>query len=1089
MSNTLPTWRQACNPHHDIREDAVSEALFAVNLSRAIADEGAEEYRDPTLFFQRTHLTRTLKSLILDVLRTLQGDRGAAAAPTSVIHLQTNFGGGKTHAELALYHLLTSPQHALAVDHMASFLADNGFERVPGAAIAALPCADLDAGGREVDGLEIRTLWGEMAYRLGGLSLYEMIRESDHRRGAPGVVKLRELLTAAGPNVLLIDELLHYVDKAAAVSVGDSNLATQTLAFLRELTEAVDAVDHSILIASLTMSKVEDLQVLSEDEAEFTLTKLEDILRRLEDTRTPIESTEIYDIVRTRLFQNVDEEAAAQTAAAYAGFYRDEPWRDLLPQASRESGFEDLLRKAYPFHPSIVKVLYERWGSRPQFQLTRGTLRFLSHLLASLWQKTNGHADGPLIQLSDVDLSDEDVRAEVVRVAGSAWEAVIGTDIATTASGQPALARRVDKERGGLYARLGLVQGLATSVFMFTHGGQQRRPTPQAEVRLAVTRPVLPLSDLNQAFDDARARLYYYYDEEGGLIFKTEPNPNKVLADERANINTDQARRQVEEVVPDVVGTSQLFNVVYYDFHNKLAKEPGDVPDDDTLQLVVLPPHLTLARGKAVGRTAQVINDVATTYGKRHRMGRNLVCFMAPSSDLIAAAIDRAVDWLAAHRVSTDDDLMERFSESQRQVIDDRVKEAENGTKDFVRKAYNVVLLPSGEERREAFELSYVPPSKTVLEQAEDELLQARKIHRQFNPALLDGRWSALWPKTATVITTETLWQKFARRGEVPVLAGPYVLKAMIKQGVEQSLFGYGVLVDDRKGKLQAASYERVFFGAFDAEALPAVEIGARGVLLRPAQVDALFPPMTQDEIAMVLDGPRQSVATVFKAARTSPMVEGRVDQASFFAAVVEGVTHGLFGYAETAEGTVLRGPEADLAADEVRFSGWLIGEDVPIPVTVEEIVRLLPAEGRIRVEDLYAQAVSQYGDARVTAERLLDLLKRSAREHSLGYAATVEAAIEPGIRVAALEGYVGRAEAVAPDARVIRVHGDVSSTDLANVIKTVMAVSRLSEDVSITLDLRLALAGEVKNEHSLQTALRELQQRVGGVAVEDSEP
>ena len=100
----LPNWRQGCTPHRDIRKDAVSEALFAVNLSRAIADEGADEYRDPTLFFERTHLTRTLQSLIRDVLDTLRGEPGA----NSVIHLQTNFGGGKTHAELALYHLLTS---------------------------------------------------------------------------------------------------------------------------------------------------------------------------------------------------------------------------------------------------------------------------------------------------------------------------------------------------------------------------------------------------------------------------------------------------------------------------------------------------------------------------------------------------------------------------------------------------------------------------------------------------------------------------------------------------------------------------------------------------------------------------------------------------------------------------------------------------------------------------------------------------------------------------------------------------------------------------------------------------------------------
>src|SRR5690606_32809618 len=148
--------------HLDIQENRVSESLFAVNLSRAIARQGAQEYRDPVLFFERTHLTRTLQSLIVDVLDTVQGRPGA----NSVIHLQTNFGGGKTHAELALFHLLKSPQESASVAHIRDFLSNSGFESIPEAAVAVLPGADLYAGGREVEeGFVINTIWGELAYR------------------------------------------------------------------------------------------------------------------------------------------------------------------------------------------------------------------------------------------------------------------------------------------------------------------------------------------------------------------------------------------------------------------------------------------------------------------------------------------------------------------------------------------------------------------------------------------------------------------------------------------------------------------------------------------------------------------------------------------------------------------------------------------------------------------------------------------------------------------------------------------------------------------------------------------------------------
>jgi len=1093
MDNPLPGWRQACKPHADIRENAVSEALFAVNLSRAIANQGPEEYRDPTLFFERTHLTRTLKSLIRDVLWTLQSYRDTDVPPTSVIHLQTNFGGGKTHAELALYHLLESPDEALAVPHVAQFLSESGFSDAPQAAVAALPCADLDAGGRDVGGMQIQTLWGELAYRLGGAALYDLVLESDQRRSAPGVAKLRQLLTEAGPNLILLDELLHYVDKAAAITVGDSNLATQTLAFIRELTEAVDAVEHSMLVVSLTASKLEGLEVLTDEERTFTLARLEDILRRVEDARTPIEGAEVYDIVRTRLFRTVDEEAAARVAAAYASFYRSDPWRDLLPQPSREAGYEDLLCKAYPFHPSIIKVLYERWGSRPQFQLTRGTLRFLSHLLAHLWQgggATYSASASHLIHLADVDLGDDDVRAETIRVAGSAWESVIGTDIATTEAGDLALAQQIDQERGGLYAKHRLVQGLATSVFMFTHGGEQRKPTPQADVRLAVVRPTIPLSDLNQALEDCRRHLYYYYDESGGLRFKTEPNPNKVLADEKANIQTDDARRQVERIVEDIVGRSQLFNVTFYRFHGYTAQNPGDVLDDGTLQVVVLPPRLTLSRGRATGRTAEVLDEVAKHYANRLRMNRNMVLYLAPESADIASAVEQAIEWRAARNVLDDDELMERFSESQRQTVEDRAQAGENGARDSVRKAYDTVLIPSGRDSREVFELNYVPPNKTVLQQAEEELLHSRKIHRQFNPELLNGRWAALWPKTTTVITSEALWQKFARQGESPILAGEHVLKAMIHNGVEHALFGYGLLIDDQKDKLDPASYEgeRVYLGPFDANDLEAVEIGPRAVLMRPAQVDALFPPVMKDEVAMVLRGPRQMVDEVFRTARETPTVEGRVDKDSFLTAICEGIEAGLFGYAETVDGKVVHGVDADLSPDDIRFSGWLIGEEVPLPVTADEVAQLTPSESKVGMDELYQETLETYGGDRVSEQSFLNAVGRCVREARFGYAASSNALIQAGQQAVTMEGYIGPPEELPPDTRLIRLHGTVSPMSLAKVMKTAISLSKLSqEETTVTLEMSLELKGEV-NEHAVKMALREVQKMVSGLAVEDVE-
>lgn len=293
------------------------------------------------------------------------------------------------------------------------------------------------------------------------------------------------------------------------------------------------------------------------------------------------------------------------------------------------------------------------------------------------------------------------------------------------------------------------------------------------------------------------------------------------------------------------------------------------------------------------------------------------------------------------------------------------------------------------------------------------------------------------------------------------------------------------MLQSDQADKLQAASYERVFFGPTDAQDLVRVEIGPRGVLLRPAQVNALFPPITKDEVAMLLGEPRQQISDVFKAARTSPLVEGRVDQDAFFVAVCAGVEAGIFGYAETADGTLMRGRQAELTPDTVRFSGWLIGESVPLPITAEELTQLLPDEDRLAVQDLVDRAETAYGAERVTAERMHDLLTHVVQEKRFGYATDAEAPLQTGVEPISSDGYVGVPDVVPPDTRIIRVQGKINRSELANVIKMAMKIGSLCDEVGITLDLRFEIEGEVKNEHSLQMALRELRQRVAGLVVE----
>ena len=218
--------------------------------------------------------------------------------------------------------------------------------------------------------------------------------------------------------------------------------------------------------------------------------------------------------------------------------------------------------------------------------------------------------------------------------------------------------------------------------------------------------------------------------------------------------------------------------------------------------------------------------------------------------------------------------------------------------------------------------------------------------------------------------------------------------------------------------------------------------------------------------------------------ARQAPTVQGRVDKQSIFVAICDGVKSGLFGYADSGDAPIMRGPDAPITPSQVKFSGLLIGEDVPLPVTIAEIERLMPPEGRVSVKSLYETAAVTCGAARVSNQIILSVLQRCVAEGSFGYAPNENDVIQTGKQSVSLDGYVGQPEILAPDTHVIVLSGSISSVELANVVKAVMNLSKLG-DSKITLTLRLELKGEV-NEHSISVALNELRQRVPDLKVEE---
>src|SRR6267143_730641 len=292
-------WPEVARPHEDIIEGRFDPSIYAVNIYSVYMGTASPDYQNPDRFFEKTFLTRGLKDLLISVLRRLEGQMNAEA----VSDLVTSFGGGKTHALLCLYHLASNGPQAKKWTGVTELLREAGLSEIPKSKIAVLSGEDLDPTQGEMGAMgqpKRLTMWGELAWQLGGQAAYELVKENDEKRTPPSAEIITRILRLNPPNLILIDEALRYISRARGIQVHETSLASQTMNFFLALTEAVSRTPKASLVVTLPTSLLEMTRV---DEEDFK--RLKKFFQRVERTRRLAEGDEIYEIVRRRLFQNI----------------------------------------------------------------------------------------------------------------------------------------------------------------------------------------------------------------------------------------------------------------------------------------------------------------------------------------------------------------------------------------------------------------------------------------------------------------------------------------------------------------------------------------------------------------------------------------------------------------------------------------------------------------------------------------------------------------------------------------------------------------------------------------------------------------
>ena len=735
----MKPWHEIAVPHPDIRAGKFDESVFAADLSDVVAGRGPLEYGDAETFFRKTYPTQGLVNLLAVIASRLSGQK----AGNAVIQIQTPFGGGKTHSLIALYHLFTNSQAGRPAGPVSQVLEKAQLDSVPAVRVVTFTGTAADPLGR--------TPWGEIAEQLGH---YTLLAEHDRKRRAPGKDLLHKVL-ADKPTLLLMDEVAEYVVKA-------KDFREQIVAFFQELTEAVKVLPRCALVVTLPSSAPYG------EDGERVLHQLQQVFGRVEAIYTPVEGEEMYEIIRCRLFEWAHEpsDEARKVANGYWEMYQR--LGDEVPREVREPSYRDKLRKAYPFHPELIDLLFERWSTYSTFQRTRGVLRLLAEVVADLYQRQH---PAPLIQPAHLNLANATVRRELVKHIGNEYEGVIAADIA----GGNAKAQKIDREVGSEYTRFGIASGLATAIFFGSFSGSERKGLGVQRLRLAVLHEGIPPALVGDALRRLEEELWYLHVEGGICSFSSQPNLNRVIVEKEEAVGDERMAEEIRAQLEKLAGTELRVTL--------WPKGAQDVPDTKDLKLAILPPE----HPKQSRATNAFVDELLKKCGVTFRTYQNTLLVLASDEGELSSLRQKVKRLLALRAIHDDKAFMRQLSEDNRRTLESKLRTLESDIPFSLHSAYRH-LAKLGEGGLEWSDLGLPTVgekgslSKRTLAylKSQELLLERISPHNLLRKALREDE-----PEKPVSAIREA----FLCYPQLPMVQSPAVIEQAIIQGVRERVF------------------------------------------------------------------------------------------------------------------------------------------------------------------------------------------------------------------------------------------------------------------------------------------------------------
>lgn len=805
----LKPWREVVIPHKDVSSGRYQQAEFAADLWQVHLGEGTDEYRKPVEFFRRTYLTESLKRLLVGAVQRIAGDGG-----DPVVQLQTNFGGGKTHSMLALYHLFsgTAPSELAGIEEV---MKAAGAKSLPTPKRVVLVGNKISPGNptKKPDGTIVRTLWGELAWQLGNAAggakeakkAFQRVAADDEKATSPGDV-LRELFKDYGPCLVLVDEWVAYARQLHDDPDLPGGTFETQFTFAQALTESAKLAKNCLLVISLPASDTHGSPHTQADDVEVggqrgrdALGRLQNVVGRIESSWRPATAEEGFEIVRRRLFEPLSDPAQFKdrdiVARAFAEFYRAQ--HQEFPPECHESDYEKRIKAAYPIHPEIFDRLYTDWSTLVKFQRTRGVLRLMAAVIHSLWERGDKN---PLILPASVPIDDPRVQPELTRYLSDNWTPVIEKDV----DGPSSLPLRLDAEVPNL-GKFAACRRVARAIYLGSAptGAAAHRGIEDRRIKLGSVMPGESVAVFGDALRRLAGAATYLYQDGNRYWYSTQPTVTKLAEDraEQLNRNPDKVVQELDKRLRADLRRAGDFSRVH-----PVPHSGQDVPDDLETGLVVL--AVDHPYSKEPGSGAELAaKAILESRGNTPRLFRNTLVFLAVDRTRLQDLDEAVRRYLAWESILADKEQLDLTAFQVKQAQEQ--KDAADGAVGArLPEAYQWLLVPTQATAQAAIEWQAFRLSgqEALAVRASKKLRNDEHLVTTFAATRLRMDLEKLLWRGGDHVAVKQLVEDFAKYPYLQRLRGPDVLVGAVNDGLglltwREDSFAYADSYDEAAGR------------------------------------------------------------------------------------------------------------------------------------------------------------------------------------------------------------------------------------------------------------------------------------------------